>query len=345
MTISHQVRDAREAMVTAVRKQLAREFFSHTVVFARTPVRWDGPAGDWLKWLVGSGTLAQVDVGKGQTRYGVLTCGHVLGAFERPVPGTQTRKVTLLVPATGSGRGDPAYSATFGYDKEIATIVGAGNTSIDGPDLAWLPLTHEQARSLQDNACSRAVFYNLTTGFRAQDSYKTDGRRQGPRSTDRYLKQHVYMAVGWNHEIQARSGGVRGGIWMNEVLPENISADERWLYAEYRIKDDSWVEQTYGDGTRLPASWQGLSGGAVWHVWRPDATEERFEKMLVGVPFYEISQTVERSMTIRVHHDLSLVRLLHQAGIAAPDMITEADIMTALREVPSRPPAPSIERQ
>ena len=159
------------------------------------------------------------------------------------------------------------------------------------------------------------------------------GRRLGPRSTDQYLKQHVYMAVGWNHEIHARSDGARGGIWMNEVLPENVTAEDGWLYAEYQINDDSWVEQAYGDGTTLPTTWQGLSGGAVWHVWRPDSAEDRYEKMLVGVPFYEIRQPVERSMTIRVHHDLSLLRLLHRAGIAPPDAITDEEIASGLRAV------------
>ena len=343
MTHSEHVDTAREAMVTAVQKRVGREFFSHTVIFAQTPIRWDGPPGAGLNLLVGSGTLAQVGVGNGQTRYGVLTCGHVLGAFDRAMPGTQRGKVTLIVPAHGAGPESPAYSATFGYDKEVATIVGAGNTSIEGPDLAWLPLTHEQARSLQDNAHSRAVFYNLTTGFHAHDSYKTQGRRLGPPSADQYLKQHMYMAVGWNYEIHARSGGARGGIWMNEVLPENVTADDGWLYAEYRINDDSWVEQTYGDGTNLPATWQGLSGGAVWHVWRPDPTEDRYEKMLVGVPFYEIRQPVERSMTIRIHHDLSLLRLLHLAGIAPPDAITEEEIVKGLQEVPARSQASSRE--
>ena len=141
------------------------------------------------------------------------------------------------------------------------------------------------------------------------------------------------MAVGWNHEIHARSDGARGGIWMNEVLPENVTAEDGWLYAEYQINDDSWVEQAYGDGTTLPTTWQGLSGGAVWHVWRPDSAEDRYEKMLVGVPFYEIRQPVERSMTIRVHHDLSLLRLLHRAGIAPPDAITDDEIASGLRAV------------
>lgn len=324
-------------MVGAVQQELGRQFFSHTVIFARTPLQWDGPPETGLKLLVGSGTLAQVDVGSGQTRYGVLTCGHVLGALDHAMPGTQGGKVSLLVPAHGAGPDSPPYSVTFGYDKRIATIVGAMNTSIDGPDLAWLPLTQEQARSLGDSAHSRAVFYNLATGLRAYDAFKAEGRREEPRNTEQYLRQHLYMAVGWNHEIHARSAGVRGGIWMNEVLPETVTAANGWVYADYRINDDSWLEQNYGDGTKLPATWQGLSGGSLWHVWRPDPSRPDFEKMLVGVPFYEIRQSAKRSMTIRTHHDLSLVRLLHKAGIAPPGAITDEEIVKGVQT----PPVPS----
>ena len=37
---------------------------------ARTPLQWDGPPETELRLLVGSGTLAQLDVDNGQTRYG-----------------------------------------------------------------------------------------------------------------------------------------------------------------------------------------------------------------------------------------------------------------------------------
>ena len=64
---------------------------------------------------------------------------------------------------------------------------------------------------------------------------------------------------------------------------------------------DEWEHQEYGDGTRLPSSWQGLSGGAIWQVWQPDPSSDRLEKMLVGVPFYQTALSAGRSMSIRTH--------------------------------------------
>lgn len=188
--------------------------------------------------------------------------------------------------------------------------------------MVWLPLSQEQAHTLQNDAQSRAVFYNLTEGLRNHDRYKSQGRVNGPRSDKELMGQHVYIAVGWNHEIHTRSVGGRGGIWMNEVLPENITAAQGSLYADYRINDDSWIGDKYLDRTRLPASWGGLSGGAIWHVWRPDPNTEQYEKTLAGVVLYEIPQSAERSMTIRAHFDLSLLRLLHRARVAPPGAIT-----------------------
>ena len=121
---------------------------------------------------------------------------------------------------------------------------------------------------------------------------------------------------------------------MNEVLLERLLSKHGWLYADYRINDDEWAHQTYGDGTRLPSSWQGLSGGAIWQVWRSDLTSDRFEKMLVGVPFYQTPLSPDRSMSIRTHHDLSLLRLLHHARVARRDTITENEVVAAVNEGP-----------
>ena len=100
-----------------------------------------------------------------------------------------------------------------------------------------------------------------------------------------------------------------------------------WLYADYRVNDDEWTQQEFGDGTRLPSSWEGLSDGAIWQVWRPDPTSDRVEKMLVGVPFYQTRLSTDRSMSIRTHHDLSLLRLLHRARVAPRDAVTESEVV------------------
>ena len=55
MHVPEDVVRARKGIVTAVEEKLGAEFFSHTVVFARTPIRPDGPLGEGLKYLVGTG--------------------------------------------------------------------------------------------------------------------------------------------------------------------------------------------------------------------------------------------------------------------------------------------------
>ena len=340
MSVSKHAILARREMVLDIEKRLAPAFLRHTVILARTPIRWDDHPGTGLGFLQGSGTLVRVDANDSQRYYGVLTCGHVLGEFSRKRIGTVTGSLTLLIPATAAGPESPPYFATVPYAKELAVIEGASNTDSGGsggPDLGWLPLTLEQAHSIQTNARSRSVFYDYAKGLRIRDMYKNKYRKQGDRNSTDYLSHHMNMAVGWNYEIHKRSDGRKGGIWMNEVLPENLSAKDGWLYRDFRIDDERWVERSYNDGTMLPTSWGGLSGGSVWHVWRSERTVDRYEKMLVGVPFFQISQPSQRSMTIRAHYDLSLLRILQRAGIAPRGSLTENGIIDALRDLD--PPA------
>ena len=141
MNIPEEVRRARSGMVTTVKQTIAPQLFSHTVIFARTPVLFDGPPGAGMKYLVGSGTLVQVDAGDGRPRYGVLTCGHVLGAFEQSMEGARNESLTILVPNNGPGPEGPPWSMRMRYHKEMAIIEGARNEDSIGPDLA-LPVPH-----------------------------------------------------------------------------------------------------------------------------------------------------------------------------------------------------------
>ena len=341
MEIAEEVRRARSGMVTAVKQTIAPQLFSHTVIFARTPVRFDGPPGAGMKYLVGSGTLVQVDASDDRPRYGVLTCGHVLGAFEKTMEGARNESLTVLVPNNGPGPEGPPWSMRMRYHKDMAIIEGARNEDSIGPDLAWLPLTRDQAQMLQDGGRSRAVFYNLTTGLRTFDVFKRRLNAHGTPGMNEIVRDNLFIAVGWNREIHARSEGKRGGIWMTEVTPETVSAADGWDYADFRISDDRWERQTYDEGTELPSTWGGLSGGAVWHVWRSDPSREEYEKLLAGVVFYEIPRNGERTMSVRTHHDLSLLRLLHRARVAPSDAIGEGDIVAALAKMPRPEPAGS----
>ena len=233
---------ARQEMVAAVKTRLGPEFFSHSVVLARTPTQRKGSPEEGWKYLVGTGTLVQVNSATGGPRYGVLTCGHVLGAFEQAPEGTQPGSLTLLLATVVRDREGRPQAATIPYLEHSAVVIGAGNEMSTGPDLAWLPLAAEDARALQGNARSRAVFYNLAAGLRTSDELKAHVRAHGGIDQDEYFRSHVSMAVGWNKEIHTRDPA-RGRIWMNEVVHDSDSALDGWHFADYRISDDRWTEQ------------------------------------------------------------------------------------------------------
>ena len=125
---------------------------------------------------------------------------------------------------------------------------------------------------------------------------------------------------------------------MTEVLPECLYQEHGWQYANYRINDIHWNRQKYDDGNILASRWHGLSGGAIWHVWRSDPDSERFEKMLSGVVFHQIPHCDGRTMSIRAHHDTSLVRILHHARSAPRGALSEDEIVTRLRRISTSSP-------
>ena len=324
--------EARKLIVDAVKKKVGGDLFRHAVAVAHTRNDHENAPEEVLNSMIGSGTLVQVDSADGHTRYGILTGGHAAAALAHARNEKGRASFTLFLPSNRPAGEDQAWTVQIPYDMDMTAIEGADYEDGEGPDLAWMPLNPAHAHSIRDNARSAAVFFNLTTGLRMHGFYKERERTLGAQNPEELMNQQVHVAVGWNMEIHARSRGRRGAIWMNEVLLERLRAKDGWLYADYRINDDEWTEQQYGDGTRLPASWQGLSGGAIWQVWRPDPNAECLEKMLVGVPFYQTRLSTDRSVSVRTHHDLSLIRLLHRARVAPRDTITESEVVETVNK-------------
>ena len=93
--------------------------------------------------------------------------------------GTRNESLTILVPNTGPRAQGPPWSMKMRYHKEMAIIKSARNEESIGPDLAWRPLTRDQAQMLQDGGRSTTVFYNLTTGLRTCNAPVYRIRRSG----------------------------------------------------------------------------------------------------------------------------------------------------------------------
>lgn len=337
MNVPDEVLRDRRSTVAAFRQKYAQQLVRHTVMFARSPVGEDEPIR--MDHVVGSGTLVQVDVGEAQPRYGVLTCGHVLGAFDQATRGTCNGLMTLLAWNNKPPGGSSPWGIEIGYDSGITVTEGAGNRRSTGPDLGWLHLSNEQAHGLQYGNGSGAVFYNLTQGFCRLDAFLRGPDGKGLPVADEIVGNNMFVATGWNREIQERSGGRRYFVGITEVGAKRVSAMDGWHYADFLIHDDRWESQAYEDGTKLPSTWGGLSGGAIWQIWRPDRTSNELVKILRGVAFYEIQRRDGHAMEVRAHYDLSLLRLLHQAGLAPPDTTSGTDMVDALRDLPAPQPA------
>ena len=97
MEVPAEVLQGRHEIGAAVKETIAQQIMNHTVIVTRTPEGEAEPLDDGMKYMVGSGTLVQVDVGDAQPRYGLLTCGHVLGAFDQAMRGTCNDSMVLLV--------------------------------------------------------------------------------------------------------------------------------------------------------------------------------------------------------------------------------------------------------
>ena len=338
MTVPKHVRQARQAMIDGFNEKLAGELFSHTAIFARTPLRWGEPPGSGIEFLQGSGTLVQVDTEDGETRFGGLTCGHVLEAFDEGWEGARNDSLTLLVPNNGPRGENPPWSTTMPYPRATAVIEGGAYEKGTMPDLAWWPLTAEEAGRLRDRRGSGVEFYNLNKGLKKYGTWEQNLKAVGGLSENEIVSDNLFVAVGWNQQIHGRTRGRRGGIWMTEVIPECLYEHKGWEYANYRINDKEWSRRTYDDGNVLASRWHGLSGGGIWHIWRSDPGSESFEKVLCGVPFHQIPHRDGRTMSIRAHHGTSLLRILHHAQSAPRGAPSEDEIVTAVQTISTSAP-------
>ena len=222
MNVPDEVLRDRDSMVAVFRQSIAQQLVRHTVMFARSPVGEYEPIR--MDHVIGSGTLVQVDVGEAQPRYGVLTCGHVLGAFDRAARGSCNRLMTLLAWNNKPAGESPPWGIEIGFDSAITITEGAGNRQSTGPDLGWLNLSIEQANGLQYGNGSGAVFYNLTQGLCRLDAFLRGPYGKGLPGADEIVRDNMFVATGWNREVQERSGGRRYFFGITEVGAKRMSA-------------------------------------------------------------------------------------------------------------------------
>ena len=306
----------RHAALEKINTEVVPSIVAHTVVLARIPQEGGEARAGWLK---GSGILTKV---ASTSSFGILTAGHVVKGLRQGHEGMDPEEIALLMrPAVFAGGHGPLGLLRLHVPKGTITAWGRDNEKLEGPDLAWIPIAVEVARSIEEQKGSGAVFYNMEQG-ELQALLWAEMIRNGERPAPEFGTGSLAYAVGWNHEKQAEAGGRAMTMWICEAIPDGMEQREGWLYSDYIVQGNDWNHLFWDDergrqGEEVfehPKHWGGISGGGMWHVFEsPEKEEHRMVKQLAGVIFYEYARDGQR--VLRTHWSPSIRRILNEARV------------------------------
>ncbi|NPV20376.1 hypothetical protein [Bradyrhizobium aeschynomenes] len=206
---------------------------------------------------MGTGTF--VKLGK---LYGILTAGHVLNELE-PIETVGLVRFPSIRPALQNRRLNLAHTNR---------VVDWNGKECDGPDLAFVSIPEVDARDLEAKG---AIFYNL--GLPREFKAWTEGHRMAT----------CYALVGvvgeWTEDgAAALLSGKKidvGGLFGSAKTVRPFEEDG---------KDLVEIEVSYETGPRVPKSYGGVSGGALWELHvelDPAGKVVAVNKKLHGVAF------------------------------------------------------------
>lgn len=251
--------------------------------------------------LSGSGVLVQLS----DRRKGVLTADHCIHLTQRE------QHTTLLIPRA-SERGSVAPCLVLN-----STIIRCrGGADPDVPDLAFLPLSSEQASWIEAQG---GVFHRID--------------RRSPRASRAEPGQGVpcwttLFAVGWLEDLMEKMPA-RSAVYLIESV-KDLPVDEiqetgGWDYADHVFEDTGSfharsVEALPHPGLPEPpqaarqfdpseTSRRGYSGGGLWRVWWVEGTDE-YHLDLEGIIFYEWAKDENGVRRLRVHRQRSIAKIL-----------------------------------
>ena len=197
---------------------------------------------------IGSGTFVRLSDGQ----CGILTAGHVIPEIERYGTVAITQGIERI--------------AWVGFKPCGMVGVGKHNNGQQGPDIGWIPVSPQLARSLEADC---AVFYNQA---------KERAVFSGPRCDFHLLLGFVGEAsrpekeeLGFHAIFAGRTG-------------DHGPDEDGWDYAEYDI------DQV---GPDCPSTHGGVSGSGVWRIEFPENGKGEKEEPLAKFP------DVSRALTMR----------------------------------------------
>jgi hypothetical protein len=223
----------------------------------------------------GSGTLTKVG-----SIHGVLTAAHVLDAEHEQNALPDEGEVAIILSAES-----PSQFRRIKIDMKNAhkLIIPASKFSINGPDLAFLRISPDDAASIG----AINSFYNLSR--RVDDA-------PAPHSVD--------AIIGIIHERTKIIESDKGRATSFELLFCDGQSS-----AERDVDNYDLLDFTPSDATNceLPSNYEGVSGGGLWRAYFVMKDEEPaiVERRLVGVPWWQ-SPPSDGKRTLTCHGPKSI---------------------------------------
>ena len=323
-----------------ISREIVPAITAHTVVLGRVPA--EGGEGS-VDWFCGSGILTKIE---STSSFGILTAGHVVRALRQAHEARDPEEIALLARPGGGARGPgPLPLLRVHIPQGTITACGRSNTDAGGPDLAWIPLSIDVARAIEDYRESGAVFYNLEQGEN-EARVVAEAARNGEGPEPKVGSDWIAYAVGWNREKQAEAGGRDMTMWVCEAIPDTIERHEGWLYSDYVIQGNGWNhllwdEQRAQQGDDVfehPRDWGGISGGGMWHIFNSLPREKnQMVKQLAGIIFFD--QPRDERRVLRAHVLLSIRRILNEARVDGNERMTPEQFHDLADGIAERVPA------
>lgn len=237
--------------------------------------------------LAGSGTLISCG-----GIAGILTCAHVvdnLRAFERAQAQAKANAMIGLVCSPVIPSRHQNFQIPLNALDEF--VIGSGNLTSRGPDLAFLKLPSSAMGSLS----AIASVVSIET--------QTELQELAPRphgfSADilaGYIEEKTTQTR-TNNAITIQFNGLMNVAKMRKVLPPKSGCD-RWIFTPQKP-----------DVEPAPSSYEGTSGGGIWRLGLKrtnTGSSAVIDSRLVGVVYFETDKTENRGRELIGHGPRSL---------------------------------------
>ena len=230
--------------------------------------------------------------------------------------------------------------ATIQIPPQTITAYGRRNEHGHGPDIAWIPVSVEQAIEIQSRSASYGIFFNMSKSDREVQEVVKIWKKKGATKEREGDGKDVCYIVGWSAALQNPSDAGMLTLPAFQALLEHSWVEAGWQYEDYQIGAKNKVRPRSGSenkelhvGFNAPDRLGGVSGAGVWRIAEHPTENGRLVHHLEGILFYDY-RTEERRY-LRAHGYLSLMRILNAARVKGTKKPTEKEWVEILASYPN----------